>query len=419
MNFENSGRAISDSGGFIPAGTKFDTIPVLRGGEQVPMSAEDLYVMRGLFCGEASSYIKHAGKLSLGDAIATAKDSANLLRRMSVYEGCVRPNMGDCPRLPVMNGYSLLSSSPHMYHGYDAKFYRRFTDIAGRVGAMSFPEVQKFDFEALWVLNQAQVYCRDQADRNTLQRLIPKECQAASDDMRELSTSAPNEDILVEGRIGLYEKLDIISDNAKFACEMSLAQLSTKCPGKSARSSNAIWTGIQSDRCKGLSNSFLSAWSKSSPESQARSIAYVLPGDDLDLPVGCIRYTHSAFGRRYQSELPFYDSDVLKEWSKEVYAEAVSNGTMHKVDVVLPKTVTEDDILPATFSDDAYQAVSAARADKEKAALVYAQGQVGRMSQSGDVGAKPVRARSVGDLNAAAADVVQSSSRPKPGGQSL
>lgn len=39
--------------GFILAETKFDAIPMLRAGEMVRMTNDDLYVMRGLLRGEA------------------------------------------------------------------------------------------------------------------------------------------------------------------------------------------------------------------------------------------------------------------------------------------------------------------------------------------------------------------------------
>lgn len=349
------GREISGPGGFVPPGTKFDAIPVLRAGEQIKISSDDLYVMRGLFSGEAAGYAKHAGKLKLGDAIATAKDSTKLLRRMAVYEGAIDERIGECERLPVMNDYSLLASKGAAHSGPDAKFYRRFSEMAGRVGALSFPEVQKHDSEALWVLNQAQTYCRDEADRNTLQRLIPKECQPASDIICELNRSPLEEDLLVSDRTKLNNALSRVPAQQKFACEMSLAQLEKKHPGKSARSEKSVWTGLKSERVDGLPNSFLASWVRSTPQGQAHSIASVLPGDDLDIPVGCIRIEHTAFGKPYQSELPFYDSDELKRRAKDEYARAFKDGTMSKLDVVLPKTVTEDDVLPARFSQDEYQ----------------------------------------------------------------
>lgn len=367
-----AGRNISSAGGFVPAGTKFDAIPALRGGEQLVITSDDLYVMRGLFCGEACTFAKHLGKLSLGDAIATAKESAGMLRRMAVYEGCVRPNMGDCPRLPVMGRSSLISSPEVASDGKSAKFYRRFFDVSSKIGALGFPELQKFDCEALWVLNQAQRYCKSQSDQNVLQRLIPKECQPASDVFWDLSEYSSAESMMVMGRSDLYNKLSKVSARSKFACEMSLANLSAKYPGKSARSANAIWTGLSSDKCNVLPDAFLLAWSKSSPDSQARSIAQMVPGIDLDLPVGCIRYTHMAFGRKYQTELPFYDSNILRDWAKAAYAEAVRTATMDKVDVVLPKTVTEQDILPATFSESNYNFLRDERAKSEREALCKA-----------------------------------------------
>lgn len=376
-------RNISGSGGFIPAGTKFDTIPVLRAGEQACVSDDDMYVMRGLFCGEAVGYVKHLGKLSLGDAIATAKESAGMLRRMAVYEGCVRPEDGGCRRLPVMSYRSFISTKC----GNSDKFYRRFTDVLGKLGGVGFPEVQKFDCEALWVLNQAQRYCKNSDDRNVLQRMIPMECQPASNDITSLSEHGTAEDTLVMHRMDLYNHLDEISDRGRFACEMSLSQLSAKYPGNSARAKNAIWTGIQSDKCRMLPDAFLLAWSKTSPTSQARSIAHMVPGNDLDLPVGCLRYTHVAFGKRYQSEIPFYDSDVLSEWSKIAYAEAVKSGTMDKVDVILPKTVSDDDIMPPAFSDFEYDRTYRHRVETERNALSAA-------------------ARDVSDLNRALADAV-------------
>lgn len=393
------GRNISGMDGFVPAGTKFDTIPTLRGGEQVRMTSDDLYVMRGLFCGEASSYVKHLGKLSLGDAIATTKDSITMLRRMAVYEGTVRPSKGDCKRLPVMDKRSFLSSSEYELGASGAKFYRRFSDIAGKMGAKGFPEVQKYDLEAMWVLNQAQSYCADPKDRNTLQRMIPKECQKALDSINRLTTCDPSEGILLQYRGTAMNELSKISNRARFACEMSLNQLAVKNPGKSARSQNVIWTGLPSNRCRELSNQFLTAWSKSSAVSQARSMAEVVPGCDFDLPVGCLRRIHSAFGGRYYSEFPFYDSDVLKDWAREAYSDAVQNGTMDRLDVVLPKTLSTRDVLPASFSNVEYDRLCSRKIEQASAALLNA-------------------ARDVSDLNAAAASVKPSGSGMSEG-QSL
>lgn len=381
-----TGRNISGMDGFVPAGTKFDTVPTLRSGEQVQMTSDDLYVMRGLFCGEAGVYAKHMGKLSIGDAIATAKDSAGMLRRMSIYEGTVRPSMYDCRRLPVMDKRSVLSSSEYELGTSGGKFYRRFADIARKMGAMGFPEVQKLDLEALWVLNQAQAYCADPKDKSTLQRMIPLECQPAVDALNRLVTCDSSEGILTRYRIDCLGALSSVSERGRFACEMSLKQLSDKHPGKSVRSSNVIWTGLPGNRVRGLSTKFLSAWSKASPVSQARSIAQVVPGPDIDLPVGCIRYTHSAFGGRYQSEFPFYDSDELKDWARSAYSEAVANGTMDKLDVVLPKTVSASDIIPASFSETEYAHACAKRMERANEAFLSA-------------------FRDVSDLNAAAAAV--------------
>lgn len=103
--------------------------------------------------------MKHLGKFSLGDAIATTKDSANLLRRLSIYEETVRPNCGDCRRLSVMAGYSLLSDSVFVVGNAGGKFYDKYYDDIKKLGALGFPEVQKLDLEALWALKLARLYC--------------------------------------------------------------------------------------------------------------------------------------------------------------------------------------------------------------------------------------------------------------------
>lgn len=351
----NFGREISGPGGFVPPGTKFDTIPVLRGGENVKINADDLYVMRGLFCGEASGYAKFSGKLSLGDAIATAKDSARLLRRMSVYEGHVDENAGDCRRLPVMDGRSFLAAPSSAYVGREAKFYRRFTEVAARIGAMSFPEVQDAEAEALWVLNQAQVYCRDNNDKNVLQRMIPKRCQAASDDINALRQPASNGDSILSDRLHLTAQLDLLTPNDTLGCEMSLNALEKRYPGKTARPSNAVWTGLPSEQGNKCTNEFLASWIKCTPESQARTMEHVVPGADLGLPVGCVRRIHKTLGETYFAEYPFYDSEELSKWAKREYSKAFNTGTMDRVDVVLPTTVTLDDIAPTGYTEDGYR----------------------------------------------------------------
>ena len=348
------GRDITGPGGFVPAGTKFDAIPTLRGGEQVTITDGDLYVMRGLFCGETSGYIKHAGKLSLGDAIATAKDSANLMRRMAVYEGCVDGKSSDIKRLPVMAGQSLLSTFRSAYTGSSARFYKRFSDVTSRAGAMSFPEAQHYDAEALWVLSQAQVYCRDNADRNALQGMISKNCQRSVDIMKRLNCAEYDGDSALSYRSMLSDSLSRLSDYDKYACEVNLASLEKRHPGKSARPANAIWTGLDSENASRLSNKFLNGWVRASAWSQSWTMSQVLPGDEPDLPVGCIRFDHKAFGKTYQSELPFYNSDDLKERARLEYEHAFRNGTMDKIDVVLPRTVHPDDVLPPDYSDDRY-----------------------------------------------------------------
>ena len=89
---------------------------------------------------------------------------------------------------------------------------------------------------------------------------------------------------------------------------------------------------------------------------------------------------------RSQSEFPFYDSDELKDWARSAYSEAVANGTMDKLDVVLPKTVSASDIIPASFSETEYAHACAKRMERANEAFLSA-------------------FRDVSDLNAAAAAV--------------
>lgn len=393
------GRNVSGMDGFIPAGTKFDTIPMLRAGEMVRMDADDLYVMRGLLCGEAISYTKHIGKLSLGDAIATAKASTDLLRRLSIYEGTVRPSHGDCLRLPVMSGYSLLSDSPFELGEIGGKFYRKYHGVMTKLGAMGFPEVQKLDLEAMWALKQAQLYCADPKDAARLQHMIPKECQPAVDILEKLRTCDSSEGITFSHRVSALMAMSKISDRGRFGCEMALRQLTRENPGKSARVLNVIWTGLPSNRVRTLPNAFIGAWAQSTPSSQARSIASILPGVDVCIPVGCLRYTHSAFGNRYYSEFQFYDSDILRDWARTAYSEAIEACSMDKLDVVLPMTIKGDELIPASFSEKEYDIMCQRRYMSAKNAMTQA-------------------ARDVQDLNLAAASL-KSSNQNMSEGQSL
>lgn len=176
-------------------------------------------------------------------------------------------------------------------------------------------------------------------------------------------------------------------------------RLGQKYPGESARLPNVIWTGLPGNRVRTLSNAFLCAWSRAAPSSQAWSMASILPGVDVCIPVGCLCYTHCGFGSRYDPEFQFYDSDVLREWAKTAYAEAIEKCSMDKLNVVLPMTVRGDELIPASFSEQEYDQACMKRYAQAKDSMMQA-------------------ARDVADLNAAAVSIKSSGSGMSKG-QSL
>lgn len=132
--------------------------------------------------------------------------------------------------------------------------------------------------------------------------MIPKECQPAVDALNYLTKCDSSEGIVISHRISALMALSKISDHSKFACEMLLQRLGQKYPGESARLPNVIWTGLPGNRVRTLSDAFLCAWSRAALSSQAWSMALILPGGDVCIPVDCLCYTHCGFGSRYDSE---------------------------------------------------------------------------------------------------------------------
>ncbi len=378
---------LSAEDGFVPNCTKFESIPMLRQSEGYRMDKTDMYLMRGLLSGELSGYTRFQGKLNLGDALATARGSAKVYRRLAPFEGWMQPEKGESLQPEVMNGLSVLSSPEKSLSPQQEAMYKSMRDAVRKTGGNSFMECQDSECESLWVMLAARGYCKSAEDRAYIESCVPETCAGVMRQADVLNDPFIPESRMSHERLRLWSECVRLTNDDKMACEVAFQDLRKLNPGVNKNNGSYTWFGVANDNTKKLSPDFMRTYARASASTQAQVIGMKTYGADLEFPLGCIRFKHKdCDGLPYQTELQFHDAEMLEARAKYEFSKALKNDTVDRIDLVLPKTMDADTIVPS--EEDRY----------------YAEMQRNRYRKANPGQGRPSQRRT-SDLNAAAAGI--------------